>query len=84
MENRWNGQTAGRTDAAIVMLEARGYPFYDSIRDGMYIYQMGGTLYMWIPVGIVLSAMMWLGSLIYLVVSAGRRKGEAVYFLGPR
>lgn len=76
-----NGQTAGRTDAAIVMLEARGYPFYDSIRDGMYIYQMGGTLYMWIPVGIVLSAMMWLGSLIYLVVSAGRRKGEKVYFL---
>src|SRR5699024_10410212 len=47
-----SGQTAGRTDAAIVMLEARGYPFYDSIRDGMYIYQMGGTLYMWIPVGI--------------------------------
>lgn len=74
-------QMEGRDEAEIVMLEADGYPFYDSIRDGMYIYQFGGTLYMWLPVGIVISAITWLGSLIYLIVSAGRRKGEQACFL---
>lgn len=74
-------QIKGRDGAELVMLEADGYPFYDSIRDGMYIYQFGGTLYMWLPVGIVGSAIVWLGSLIYLIVSAGRRKGEQACFL---
>ena len=76
-----NTQIDGRNEAAIVMLEAKGYPFYDSIRDGMYIYNFGGTLYMWLPVGIILSALLWLGSMIYMIVSAGRRKGEKAYFL---
>lgn len=76
-----DSQMEGRAGTGMVMLEAKGYPYYDSIRDGMYIYQFGGTLYMWLPVGIVLSAMMWLGSMIYLIVSAGRRKGERACFL---
>ena len=44
-----DSQAQIRENAVIVLLEAVEYPFYDTIRDGMYFYEIGGKLYTWIP-----------------------------------
>ncbi len=76
-----DSQAQIRENAVIVLLEAVEYPFYDTIRDGMYFYEIGGKLYTWIPIGIVCCGLIWLISLCYLFASAGRRKGERACFL---